>query len=426
MAGALGRGRRRPPRAPARRRSSAAAPRDRRAQRAHDRRPASRSRTRRPYTLLAGGGDLASTRPSTLPADARRPAARRHRPRARARASRPLRWFGTGPHETYPDRKRGGLVGRWESTRHRPVRPVHPPAGERRPRRRPLARADRGADGPAASGSTSTSRARSRPPTMRAADLAAATHDVELVPRPETDRPSRRRPPRPRDGQLRPRHAPRVPASGPAPTAGRGPSATSAEPDAMPIDWSPDDPRAPPPQRADQLRPARPRERLARPSPFRARRSPPGRSYAPPRADRLRRLHEPRRRPGPARVPDDRAPATTGSRPWPSSTPTARPSSTCVYREHRDRRRASRPARATACPSTYVEADDEADTLEVALVDDPSGLEVDAPLHDLPRPPGRRPQRPRSATTAPTPSASTGAMSAVARPARRATGSSSS
>lgn len=27
-----------------------------------------------------------------------------------------LAWFGTGPVETYPDRKRGGAVGRWEST----------------------------------------------------------------------------------------------------------------------------------------------------------------------------------------------------------------------------------------------------------------------------------------------------------------------
>ena len=27
-----------------------------------------------------------------------------------------LDWFGTGPHETYPDRKRGGLVGLWRST----------------------------------------------------------------------------------------------------------------------------------------------------------------------------------------------------------------------------------------------------------------------------------------------------------------------
>ena len=27
-----------------------------------------------------------------------------------------LEWFGRGPHETYPDRKRGGLVGRWRTT----------------------------------------------------------------------------------------------------------------------------------------------------------------------------------------------------------------------------------------------------------------------------------------------------------------------
>jgi beta-galactosidase len=27
-----------------------------------------------------------------------------------------LAWFGSGPHETYPDRKRSGRVGRWGST----------------------------------------------------------------------------------------------------------------------------------------------------------------------------------------------------------------------------------------------------------------------------------------------------------------------
>ena len=27
-----------------------------------------------------------------------------------------LEWYGAGPHETYPDRRRGGLVGRWRST----------------------------------------------------------------------------------------------------------------------------------------------------------------------------------------------------------------------------------------------------------------------------------------------------------------------
>ena len=27
-----------------------------------------------------------------------------------------LTWFGAGPHETYPDRARGGIVGRWHGT----------------------------------------------------------------------------------------------------------------------------------------------------------------------------------------------------------------------------------------------------------------------------------------------------------------------
>ena len=27
-----------------------------------------------------------------------------------------LEWYGSGPHETYPDRRRGGLIGRWRST----------------------------------------------------------------------------------------------------------------------------------------------------------------------------------------------------------------------------------------------------------------------------------------------------------------------
>jgi beta-galactosidase len=27
-----------------------------------------------------------------------------------------LEWFGSGPHETYPDRRRGGRIARWSST----------------------------------------------------------------------------------------------------------------------------------------------------------------------------------------------------------------------------------------------------------------------------------------------------------------------
>ena len=47
-------------------------------------------------------------------------------------------WFGRGPHETYPDRRRGGRVGRVAVDRGRPARPVHPAAGERRSRRHAL------------------------------------------------------------------------------------------------------------------------------------------------------------------------------------------------------------------------------------------------------------------------------------------------
>ena len=96
-----------------------------------------------------------------------------------------LRWFGTGPHETYPDRKRGGLGRHVDLDRHRPVRPVHPAAGERRPRRRPLARADRA---PTATGlRIDLDQPRQVSVThVRAADLAAATHDIDLVPVPET------------------------------------------------------------------------------------------------------------------------------------------------------------------------------------------------------------------------------------------------
>ena len=75
---------------------------------------------------------------------------------------------------------------------------------------------------------------------FRASDLAAATHDVELAPRAETDRPPRRRAPRSRDRELRAGHAARIP--------GR-PRDVPLELDAdrlrrfnaVPIDWDPAD-----------------------------------------------------------------------------------------------------------------------------------------------------------------------------------------
>ncbi len=47
-------------------------------------------------------------------------------------------WFGTGPHETYPDRRRSGLVGRWTSSVTDQLVPYIRPQRERRSCRRPL------------------------------------------------------------------------------------------------------------------------------------------------------------------------------------------------------------------------------------------------------------------------------------------------
>jgi beta-galactosidase len=95
-----------------------------------------------------------------------------------------LAWFGTGPHETYPDRKRAGLVGRWQTTvTDAASQYIRPQENGGRAEVRWLAltrndgsglRIDFGA--PAQVSATH----------YRAADLATATHDVELVARPET------------------------------------------------------------------------------------------------------------------------------------------------------------------------------------------------------------------------------------------------
>ena len=92
-------------------------------------------------------------------------------------------WFGTGPHETYPDRKRGGAIALWQSTvadqyvpyvrpqengGHADVRWVDFLDENARRIRIALARP----------GQVSATH-------FRADDLAAATHDVELTPRRE-------------------------------------------------------------------------------------------------------------------------------------------------------------------------------------------------------------------------------------------------
>jgi Beta galactosidase small chain. len=95
-----------------------------------------------------------------------------------------IEWFGSGPHETYPDRKRSGLIGRWRSSiaeqyvpyirpqengGHADVRWLRLSDGTGRTLRLTLDRP----------GQVSATH-------LRAADLAGATHDVELEPRPET------------------------------------------------------------------------------------------------------------------------------------------------------------------------------------------------------------------------------------------------
>ncbi|HEX2850217.1 MAG TPA: glycoside hydrolase family 2 TIM barrel-domain containing protein [Acidimicrobiales bacterium] len=96
-----------------------------------------------------------------------------------------VEWFGLGPHETYPDRARSGLVGRWRST----------VAGQYVPYIRPEEHGGHeqtrwlGVHDGASSGvvvalpeplHTSVSH-------FTAADLDAATHDVELHPRAESE-----------------------------------------------------------------------------------------------------------------------------------------------------------------------------------------------------------------------------------------------
>ena len=208
--GALGGGRRRSPRAPPRRRgprrrrrpSSAASTRPR---------PASRSRTRPPTRRSPAAGSR-SSRPS------RSPTTLDDLPRVGTVLElRPghetLRWFGSGPHETYPDRKRGGLVGCWESSVDDQYVPYIRPqenGGHADVRWLEVG----GSDGDDTTGiRIDLDEPRQVSVTHhRAADLAAATHDIDLVPVAGDDRPHRRRPSRPRHRQLRPRHAPRIPA----------------------------------------------------------------------------------------------------------------------------------------------------------------------------------------------------------------------
>ncbi|MDO8485313.1 MAG: glycoside hydrolase family 2 TIM barrel-domain containing protein, partial [Candidatus Limnocylindrales bacterium] len=95
-----------------------------------------------------------------------------------------VEWFGSGPHETYPDRKRAGLIGRWRSSVAEQYVPyIRPQENGGHADVRWL----RLSDGTG----RSLQLALGRPGQVsaihfRAADLAGATHDIELEARPET------------------------------------------------------------------------------------------------------------------------------------------------------------------------------------------------------------------------------------------------
>jgi beta-galactosidase len=97
-------------------------------------------------------------------------------------------WFGRGPHETYPDRKRGGALGRWQSTVTDLYVPyVRPQENAGRADVRWLELTDEQPHGQRHGVRLSMDEPRQVSAShFRATDLAAATHDVELVPRPTT------------------------------------------------------------------------------------------------------------------------------------------------------------------------------------------------------------------------------------------------
>jgi len=95
-----------------------------------------------------------------------------------------VEWFGIGPVESYPDRRRGGSVGRWRSSVDEQYVPyVRPQENGGHADVRWLELRDGGGRGLRMEldepGQVSATH-------FRAEDLATTTHDVELAPRPET------------------------------------------------------------------------------------------------------------------------------------------------------------------------------------------------------------------------------------------------
>ncbi len=93
-----------------------------------------------------------------------------------------VEWFGRGPHETYPDRRRAGRVGRWQATLDELLTPyVRPQESGGRADVRWISLVDNAGRGLR----ITLDRPRQVSATrFRAADLATATHHGELVPRP--------------------------------------------------------------------------------------------------------------------------------------------------------------------------------------------------------------------------------------------------
>ena len=350
----------------ARRRPTRAPPRRHRARRRERpssapttaRRRASRSPTRRP-TRRAPTAASTSSRPSTSPRTW--PTCARVGTVVEVAAGpESLRWFGAGPHETYPDRKRGGLVGLWESTVADQYVPyIRPQENGGHADVRWLELRD------AAGAGLRIDLDQPRQVSVthhRAADLAAATHDIDLVAGRRHRDPHRCRASRPRHGELRAGHDPGVPARDGPLHAGPGPCATSRRPDRC---RSP----GPPDAREFHLRNdhvsyvMRVHEDGSLGHLYFGAALADGRPLAHVEAGRLRGLLEPRRRPGRARIPDDRR------RRLPDPGPDRRARRRLDRARPRLRRAPHRPgqarlARTSGLPATYVEADDEADTLD--------------------------------------------------------------
>ena len=94
-----------------------------------------------------------------------------------------LSWFGRGPHETYPDRRRGGRVGRWSAAVDEAYVPyVRPQENGGRADVRWLEVTDEAGRGLRLELDTPRQVSALH---FDAGQLSTATHDVELVPRPE-------------------------------------------------------------------------------------------------------------------------------------------------------------------------------------------------------------------------------------------------